>query len=426
MFDESDRSTLPSASLSTALAHLKLGDFQRRWDIAKTIPDFGEAAIAPLVSLLQAEAEEDWELTWFIARILGSLKHPEAMAALVDLIRTTASEDVATTATAALTQMGTEAIAPLQTLLSQPSTYCLGVQALAQIRHPDVVPSLLEAMQHESVALRVAAIDALSHFQHPQISAALLKALHDSAAKVRQSAVTTLGLQAALYENPQELADRLKPLLWDVNLEVCQQSAVALGRIGTESAVVALFEVLRSPHALPLQIEAVRALGWIGTPDALDRLQEFLNLQRDLLCQESCQESLTVLGRVESAEAKRQATQILLNLLQSAHAIAQTDRGKQAIALSLGQLKQPQALEALIQLLADASASVRLHAIAALKQLDTLGVLHLDHQLFRPIKPLEPQTTQEILRAIAAQKNLDADLQRGVAIALQEWGNSAD
>ncbi|HEY9630792.1 MAG TPA: HEAT repeat domain-containing protein [Coleofasciculaceae cyanobacterium] len=420
MFDESDRSTLPSAALSTALAHLKLGDFQRRWDMAKTIPDFGEAAIAPLVSLLQAEAEEDWELTWFIARILGSLKHPEAMTALVDLIRTTASEDVAAMATAALTQMGTEAIAPLQTLLSQPSTYGLGVQALAQIRHSDVVPSLLEAMQHESVALRVAAIDALSHFQHPQISAALLKALHDPAAKVRQSAVTTLGLQAALYEHPEELTDRLKPLLWDLNLEVCQQSAIALGRIG-QPAVAALFEVLRSPHALPLQIEAVRALGRIGTPDALDRLQEFLNLQRDLLI---CQESLTVLGRVESAEAKRQATQILLDLLQSDHAIAQTDRGKQAIALSLGQLKQPQALEALIQLLADPSASVRLHAIAALKQLDTLGVLHLNHQIFRSVKQLEPQTTQEILRTIAAQNNLDADLQKGVAIALQEWGSS--
>jgi len=42
---------------------------------------------------------------------------------------------------------------------------------------------------------------------------------------------------------------------------------------------------------------------------------------------------------------------------------------KQAIALSLGQLGDMQAIDPLIQLLADADAGVKLHVITALKQL---------------------------------------------------------
>jgi HEAT repeat protein len=78
--------------------------------------------------------------------------------------------------------------------------------------------------------------------------------------------------------------------------------------------------------------------------------------------------------------------------------------GKQAIALSLGQLGQPQALERVIQLLVDPTASVRFHAIAALKQ-------------------LEPLAAYERLQALAAQENIEDQLKQGVAIALQEWGS---
>ncbi|HEY9640813.1 MAG TPA: HEAT repeat domain-containing protein [Coleofasciculaceae cyanobacterium] len=410
------------ADLSSALITLKLGDFQSRWDTAKSIAGFGEAAIAPLVQLLQDEAAEDWELTWFIARILGNLGHPGAIEALVNLIKSTDHEEVAGMAATALSSLGVQAIAPLQTLLDQESTYRLALQALAQIRHPDIVPSLLEAVHHASPTLRVAAIEALKNFQQPEIAAVLLQALQDLDAQVRQAAVTALGLQAAT--NAQDLAERLTPLLWDFHPEVCRQTAIALGRIGTPTAVVGLFKVLQSPHTpVDLQAAAIRALAWVGSVEALDCLH--LCLERSPTANSRqpgpqaagsqaaadspdflfiCQEIITVLGRVESAEAKTQATQMLMQLLQSAHPIGQTVPGKQAIAHSLGQLGQLSALEPLIQLLADPTASVRFHVIAALKR-------------------LEPLTAHERLQALAAQNNLEDRLKQGVAIALQEWEN---
>lgn len=58
-----------------------------------------------------------------------------------------------------------------------------------------------------------------------------------------------------------------------------------------------------------------------------------------------------------------------MELLQSNHPVIQEPRVRQAIALSLGQLGDMQAIEPLIQMLAEANTGVRLHAITALKQL---------------------------------------------------------
>jgi len=55
-------------------------------------------------------------------------------------------------------------------------------------------------------------------------------------------------------------------------------------------------------------------------------------------------------------------------MLKSSHPATQSPSVKQAIALSLG-LGDMQAIDPLIQLLADADAGVKLHVITALKQL---------------------------------------------------------
>ncbi|NJR66424.1 MAG: HEAT repeat domain-containing protein [Leptolyngbyaceae cyanobacterium CRU_2_3] len=406
-----------NASVNAAITDLKLGDFQSRWDTAKLISGFGEAAIAPLLQLLklQHEDSEDWELTWFIARILGTLEHPSAIEALVNLIRDGAHEEVANMAATALSSLGVKAIAPLQTLLNDESTYPLAIQSLVQIRDPDTVPSLLQAVNHASPSLRVVAIEALKDFQHPDISAALLDALQDPESQVRQAAVVALGRPVTLQDR-QDLAERLTPLLWDLNLEVCRQTAIALGRIGTNTAVQGLSRILQSPHTpMRLQVETIRALAWIGTSEALNCLSLFLERCQTEYSTPSMtphppdhlltdREILTVLGRVDSAEAKAQAALILIEILQSKHPIARTIPGKQAIALSLGHLGQLPALNTLIQLLGDPHASVRFHAIAALKQ-------------------LEPQAAYEKLQMLAAQDNLERSLKQGVAIALQEWSN---
>jgi HEAT repeat protein len=114
------------------------------------------------------------------------------------------------------------------------------------------------------------------------------------------------------------------------------------------------------------------------------------------------QEIITLLGRVESTESKHQAVQILLSLLQLDQAWMQTPQSRQTLALSLGQLGLPAALDALIVLLADPNASVQLHAIAALKQLNS-------------------EQAYERLQSLAVNQSTDPQLQTGVTLALQEW-----
>ena len=102
-----------------------------------------------------------------------------------------------------------------------------------------------------------------------------------------------------------------------------------------------------SPHTpMQLQIEIVRALGWLGTLIGLDYLRSCLNQQSSVTL---CQEIVTVMGRVEQPNLKGLATEILIEVLQSGHQAIQYPKVKQAIALSLGQLGDVRAITPLIQ-----------------------------------------------------------------------------
>ncbi|MBD0395330.1 MAG: HEAT repeat domain-containing protein, partial [Microcoleus sp. C1-bin4] len=86
----------------------------------------------------------------------------------------------------------------------------------------------------------------------------------------------------------------------------------------------------------------------------------------------------------------------------SNHPAVQPVEIKQSLALGLGQLGDMRALDVLIQLLADADTSVRLHCMAALKQ---LGAAKGRRQL----------------ESLVKQESLEPRLKQGIAIALQEW-----
>jgi HEAT repeat protein len=114
------------------------------------------------------------------------------------------------------------------------------------------------------------------------------------------------------------------------------------------------------------------------------------------------QEIVMVLGRVEQQDLTARATDILIEMLKSGHPGTHYPSVKQALALSLGCLGKMQAIDPLIQLLADADAGVKLHVITALKQL-ALEAAH-----FR-------------LEQLATNEALAPDLKQGVVIALAEW-----
>jgi len=387
----------PDQLLELAIEVLLFGDFQERWDIAKIFPKLGTGAIAPLIDILEDEDAEA-ELRWFAGRLLGEFSHPEVIAAVVEVLKTTQSEELSSMASAALGNIGSPAVAALTELLTQENTRLLAVRALSQIRRQETIAPLLSVVQDPEVAVRAAAIEALSSFHDPQIPPIFLSALDDIAAPVRREAVIGLSFRSDLREE-LALVNRLSPRLYDFNLEVCCACAIALGRLGTDAAATALYQVL-SPHTpLNLQIEIVRALGWLATATSLEYLGSCLNQQ---LSAELLQEIVTVLGRVEAPTLASFATQMLLDLLQSAHLVTQEPRVKQAIALSLGQLGDMRAIEPLIQLLAAPDLGIRLHAITALKQ-------------------LAPEMAQQQLEQLAAKAALAPALRQGVAIALAEW-----
>ncbi|MGC1394931.1 MAG: HEAT repeat domain-containing protein [Coleofasciculaceae cyanobacterium] len=379
--------------LNLALAVLNGGDFQERWEIAKIIPKLGERAITPLIEILQDE-EADLELRWFAIRILGGFADPIIITTLLDFLKTSEDAELASMAAATLSSVGERAIEALSSLLLVLESRLLATKALAQIRRPQTITPLLSVVNDSDAAVRAMAIEALSSFHDPRIPPILIEALKDLTATVRKEAVIGLGLRADL-EQELDLINRLKPLLYDINGDVCQQAAIALGRLGTEAAVQALFEVLQSSATpIPLQLELIRVLGWIETATSLDCLRQASKTSTV----DTALEIVRVLGRVTQPNLKTKAVQILIENLQQP--AVQSNLVKQAIAQSWGELGEVEAVDALLGLLAEPAMSVRLHAIAALKNF--------------------PNSYQQ-LEQLASNKQLTPALQEGIAIALGEW-----
>ncbi len=407
----------PEVVLNTALTLLDEGDFQQRWDAAKILSNLGNLAVEPLLHILQDE-EDDLEKRWFVARILGEFDAEKVMEPLVNLLnraKTEATEEdisLQEMAAATLAGLGGSAIAPLSRLLEQENSRLFATNALAQVRDAATIPPLLTVVNDPDPQVRAVAIEALGSFHDPRVPPVLLQALTDPVAAVRKEAVIGLGVRPDLV-NDYNLVEQLKPLLWDIRAEVCQQTQFALGRFKTDEAATALFEQLQSDSVPnPLKIDAIRALGWISIPSALTDLQQFIwqlnpkvnpNLplssnSDDLIL---CQEVIQVLGRVESSHLQEQATTILIDLMNQNHPALVHPTIKQLIALNLGKIGGTSALDPLIQLLEDPNPSVRLHCISALKQ-------------------LPPQKTHERLQTLLDQDSLNPALKEGISMALLE------
>jgi HEAT repeat protein len=393
--------------LPYAITILELGDFQDRWQVAKVFSQLESAAVtagqslivAPLIDILQAE-DADWELRWFVARILGDLKDPAVVLALAKLLQTAEDDELMEAAAAALSNLGVSAIQVLHELLQTDggASRFLAVQALSRIRRSETIPSLLTVVDDSEAPLRATAIEALSSFHDPRVPPVLVKALADPAAQVRCVAIIGLGLRSDLLEK-LGLVNLLAPLLWDLNLGVCQQAAIALGRLGTPAAADALMRVLRAPHTpISLQTSVVRALGWAPIVQTLNHFQQALGW----VSQPVRLEIIRVMGQIQNPDLRLQATEILLGFLRTAPAALEDNTLKQALALTLGELGSQQALPVLIQLLADPDLGVRLHAIAALKKLD-------------------PQAAYRQLNTLLQREDLPPLLQQGITVALQEW-----
>lgn len=387
-------------NLDLALDTLKTGDFQNRWEIAKEISEFGEEAVLPLVALLH-KAGADEELGWFIVKILGSFQSPDAVLALVELLDPSQPEDLSAIAAQMLADMGAEVLDSIAPLLEDPARQPLVVSAIAQIEHPKAVPLLLESwFQMPPPAVRELVLEALDKFQDPAILPVFLQGLQDDSPGVRKVAISGLTSRRG-STSKDELVTEIIPGLLDTP-EVADQAARALGRLGTDAAVIALVEKccdLETPPAL--QHTLIQSLGWIGSRRALDGLMQIWQTlsQFSIPPEPLLKEILASLSRVTIDRSA--AAQKIMLLLRSP-TLQTSIPLKSTAAFCLGRLAQEETLDDLIELLAEPDYALRLHAIAALKQVSADRAYPEIQRRFK-----DPAT--------------QLDLADGLAIALQEW-----
>lgn len=344
-----------SEFLEIALQILAEGDFKARWDVAKLLPHFGREAIAPLIEIARDE-EADLEERWFAGRLLGQFKTAEAIAALVRLLQETDDADLAEIAANALAEIGPLAIAPLTALLAEPATCALAATALAQIATPEIVAPLLGVVDSSEATVRATAIAALGNFHDPRVPPVLIAALKDYATPVRKAAVVGLGLRATLVEVP--LLAYLQPLLQDLNPEVCQQAALAIGRLRDDAAVAVLAAELQAELTpIAQKIVLARALAWIESPAALVALEQVLPAAAPPVALEIAR----AIGRISAEPLRARAAEILLGCF--ADGLADLDAPlAQALAHAWSLLGHPAARDALQQLEQHPLPGVRLHA----------------------------------------------------------------
>lgn len=380
--------------LALALRCLEQADFQTGWDLAKLFPNFWKAAtldeqagmVTALLAILQ-QPESRWEAQWFACQILGGLTHPAIAPALVQHLQTWEAEaeeededdaeDLRAALLAALIQQGGAAISPLQRLLLDPGTRKAGVAALGQIRTRDTVQPLLTVVADPDPTIRAMALEALSSFRDPAIPPILVQGLADLAAAVRRVAVAGLGVRPELVA-PMNLLPLMIERLWDLDLGVAQQAAIALGRWGEPAAIPPLVQGLRSPGTAPmLKQTIIQVLGWMAQPQALEAIQAFLcdTAWRESLSEPELVEMAMVLGQQPqdispaTAMLAEQALTIAIQALTAAQPPFSIPV-RQALITSLGHLGASAATDVLVKCLTDPELTIRLHAKAALKQIN--------------------------------------------------------
>ena len=362
--DEQNKEMEIDAVLPIALRILEQGDFQARWDVAKVLLKLGDRVIDPLITVLEDE-EKASEHRWFAARILGEFDKTAVILALVNCLQTTEDEDLKAIAAQTLGNIGQSAINALNPLLLNPETRLLAVEAFAQIPRPEVIEALLSVTNDPDTIIRTRAIAALANFSDPRIISVLRSALKDLAAPVRREAVIALGFRAENLDKT-ELLNYLKPLLYDFNLEICQQAAIAISKINSEAGNRILCQVLQAPQTpIPLQLSLIQSLVRSENLSNLNYLGETLTL----ISLGGTLEIIRVLGRIETL--KNESAEILLAFFDSDHLLLQQAPIRQAIAYSLGQLKILKTLTVLETLANDPEPVVQLHAIAALRNFKT-------------------------------------------------------
>lgn len=350
--------------LELSLKILEYGDFQQRWEVAKIIPQFGNIAISYLIKILEDETQ-DSEQRWFAGKILGEFDQPQVVHSLLNLLKTNPDEELRDITANALANLGTSAIQGLHQLLKQPEHRLLATKTLAKIRRSEVILSLLAVVYDPNPEVRAIVIETLGSFHDQRTFPILSEALNDPTSIVRKEAVMALGFWANIIDQ-SILLEHLQPLLYDLNLEICQQAAIAISRLNNDQSPQVLFPLLSSNTTpIPLQLTVIKCLGWLESRSSVNYLAQALTLVEP----EIITEIIQVLGRLKNTQLISFATNILINFYKSQPPSLEQVSIRKILAYSLGNLDLNLAQTTLMELQKDQYPAVRLHAQTALKNI---------------------------------------------------------
>ncbi|MEO1622825.1 MAG: HEAT repeat domain-containing protein [Cyanobacteria bacterium J06632_3] len=421
------------AQIAQAVEQLASGDFHSRWDYAKRFSQqfahWDDRIIPPLIEQLRIQHDPDTQ--WFLVRILSQFEHPDIVAALAQLLVSTRSEELQIEVSKALSTLGTNAVCVLSEMLSAPvqeKQRVLAARALSHIRRTAVIEPLLGVTEDPNPELRAIAVEALGSFHDPRVTPVLLAALQDRP-DICIEAIRTLGRRSDLLATT-DLVSPLRQCLLAEDEAVACESAIALGRLGTENAIALLGDHLLSPLATPVKIAIVQALGWLSVQSAVTYLVTAFTNSAPIIMPAVKKEIAKALGQTRNLGAqlstatsssapslKSIAAMPLIAWLSSLHlgptGALSTESGSKApadlesfllaqtVVSSLARLGAVDALGGLIPLLSHPDPRLRLHALNALKQIDPRSAQsRAQSYLHQPnLSPVEKQYVAETLAA---------------------------
>ncbi len=216
---------------------------------------------------IAALKDQDWAIREEAAGLLGTFKDPRAVIPLVSLLRDR-DRSVREAAIEALRVIGAPAVEVLGACLDETdlSVQEAAAAILATIADERVLAPLVQALRSSDWIVRMHAAKSLSRIQHAGTVEPLIPLLQDKVKAVREE--TTAALAAIGDAAIPSLVDALQHETWLVRLHAVE----SLGKTRSRQAVEPLLSVMFNDRDSAVREDAVRALGEIGDPRAVEHL----------------------------------------------------------------------------------------------------------------------------------------------------------
>ena len=299
-------------STSTWWKFFRLKSFNAdvRANFAKEISESGDLRL--ITKLAEAVKDDDLytiRLTAILA--LGNLRDPNSTPTLIEAL-TDSSPAVRVAAANALGAIGdrkaTQALLPLLRDQHNEQARTAAINALGKLKDANAVNDLLEIANDESEvwAVRKASVEALGEIRDARAVDCLVNTLNDQYATVREASALALGKIGSNQAILPLLTTLDTSSLWALRVA----AAHALGEIRDRRATAPLSNALKDRYAAVREI-AAEALGKLRDPDAVDPLISALDDPNGNV-QEAVMQALDTLSE-DLPQAERQRIQTAVN-----------------------------------------------------------------------------------------------------------------